>query len=200
MAAAIDFYFDFSSPYGYLASTKIDEIAAKYGRDVMWRPFLLGPVFKISGLKPLVDVPLKSDYIRRDFDRSARLFGVPFKLPANFPFGAVAASRAYYWLSDRDLATAKRFAKAVYHAAFGDGLDVTPVDTVLDIAATLGVERDALKAALEDQAAKDRLKAEVDRAIRNGVFGSPYIVVDGEPFWGSDRLWQIEKWLETGGW
>src|SRR4051794_23799459 len=102
MPAPIEFYFDFSSPYGYLASTKIEEIAASHGRHVNWRPFLLGAVFKVSGMKPLVDIPMKGDYTAHDFGRFARYLGVPFVMPANFPFAPVAASRAVYWLGDRD--------------------------------------------------------------------------------------------------
>lgn len=200
MPAPIEFYFDFSSPYGYLASSQIDALAAKHGRDVNWRPFLLGAVFKVSGTRPLVDVPMKGEYVKRDFARSARLLGVPFVMPPNFPFAAVAASRAVYWLSDRDTALAKRLAKAVYHAAFGVGGDVTAAETVADLAAPLGVARAELLAALNEPAVKERLRAEVDSTIKAGVFGSPYIVVDGEPFWGADRLAQVERWLATGGW
>lgn len=200
MPAPIQFYFDFSSPYGYLASTQIDALAAKYGRSVEWRPFLLGAVFKISGQKPLLDVPLKGAYAARDFARSARLFGVPFKMPETFPFAAVAAARAVYWLSDRDPDLSRRVAAAIYRAAFGEGRDITAPETVAEIAAPLGVARDELLAALQDPKVKDRLRAEVDAAVQNGVFGSPYIIVDGEPFWGSDRLHHVERWLQTGGW
>ena len=200
MPQPIEFYFDFSSPYGYLASTQIDPLAEKYGRTVTWKPFLLGVVFKVSGSKPLVDLPLKGDYFLRDFQRSAGFYGVPFKLPPGFPFAPIAASRAYYWLVDRDPELAKRLAKIVYHAGLGIGRDVASVDVIAELAAPLGIKADELKAALNDQAVKDRLRAEVDAAVARKVFGSPYIVVDGEPFWGSDRLEQVDKWLATGGW
>lgn len=200
MAALIDFYFDFSSPYGYFASTQIDALAARHGRTVRWRPFLLGAAFKLAGLKPLVDVPLKNDYVRRDFERTARLFGVPFRLPTPFPYAALAASRAFYWLAERDEALAHRFAKAAFHASLGEGRDITPVETVAGIVAAAGGSREAAVAALGEARVKDRLREEVEAALARGVFGSPYIVVDGEPFWGSDRLPQVERWLQTGGW
>ena len=200
MPQPIEFYFDFSSPYGYLASTQIDPLAAKYGRTVAWKPFLLGAVFKVSGSKPLVDLPLKGDYFLRDFQRSAAFYGVPFKLPPGFPFAPIAASRAYYWLVDRDPELAKRLAKVIYHAGLGIGRDMASVDVIAELAAPLGIKADELKAALNDQTVKDRLRAEVDAAVARKVFGSPYIVVDGEPFWGVDRLPQVEKWLQTGGW
>lgn len=200
MATPIDFYFDFSSPYGYLASTQIDELAAKHGRTVTWRPHLLGAVFKVTGQQPLTTIPLKGSYTERDLARSARLLNVPFKLPTKFPIGATAPSRAFYWLDERDPALAKRLARALYHAYFAEDRDISSPEVTGNVAARLGVEPAELAQALNDPGVKDRLRAEVDAAIARGVFGSPYIIVDGEPFWGSDRLDQVDKWLQTGGW
>ena len=200
MSAPIDFYFDFASPYGYFASTRIDEIAARHARQVVWRPFLLGPVFKQVGTSPLVSYPIKGKYVEHDFVRFARLLVVPFKMPANFPFGAVAASRAFYWIADQNADKAKAFARAVFRAGLGEGGDVTPVDVVLDLAGSLGIDRTGLQAALVDPAIKQRLVDEVDAAMKRGVFGSPTVIIDGEMFWGADRLDQVERWLATGGW
>jgi len=200
MATPIDFYFDFSSPYGYFASTKIDELAAKYGRTVTWRPILLGAVFKLTGQQPLPTIPLKGSYAAHDLARSARLFKVPFKLPTKFPISGTAPSRAFYWLGDKDAALARNLALALYHAYFAEDRDISNPEVTGNVAAKLGVDKAGLLEALNDPAVKERLKSEVDAAIERGVFGSPYIVVDGEPFWGSDRLDQVEKWLQTGGW
>ncbi|MBI4207506.1 MAG: 2-hydroxychromene-2-carboxylate isomerase [Betaproteobacteria bacterium] len=196
----IDFYFDFSSPYGYFASTRIDGIAAKYGREVVWRPILLGAVFKITGQQPLPTIPLKGSYAKHDLARSARLFGVPFKLPTRFPVAGQAPSRAFYWVGDKDPALARKLAQALYRAYFAEDRDISSPEVTANVAAKLGVDRGELLAALEDPAVKERLKTEVEAAIERGVFGSPYIVIDGEPFWGSDRMEQVEKWLATGGW
>jgi 2-hydroxychromene-2-carboxylate isomerase len=200
MAAPIDFYFDFSSPYGYFASVRIEEIAAKHGRSVVWRPFLLGAVFKITGQQPLPTIPLKGSYAKHDLSRTARLFGAPFKLPTRFPIAGQAPSRAYYWTADRDATQARMLAQALFRAYFAEDRDISNPEVTANVAAKLGVNRDELLHALNDQAVKERLKNEVDAAIERGVFGSPYIVVDGEPFWGSDRLDQVDRWLETGGW
>ena len=91
-------------------------------------------------------------------------------------------------------------AEALYGASFARGLDVSQAEGVLEIAAELGLDRDALAAAMQDQSVKDRLRREVEAAIGRGVFGSPYLIVDGEPFWGHDRLVEVETWLESGGW
>jgi 2-hydroxychromene-2-carboxylate isomerase len=196
MAEPIDFYFDFSSPYGYLASTEIDALAERHGRGVIWRPFVLGAAFKVTGQRALTEQPLRGDYARRDFARSARLLGVPFKMPEPFPFFALAASRACYWIEEPS--QAKALAKALYHTAFGEGRDITPVPVVAEIARGLGIE--GLEQGLEQPATKAALRDATDRALARGVFGSPFFFADGEPFWGHDRLGQLDRWLATGGW
>jgi 2-hydroxychromene-2-carboxylate isomerase len=89
MPQPIEFFFDFSSPYGYLASRKIDELGTRFGRQVVWKPILLGAVFKLTGGGPLVSIPMKGDYANHDFARFARLLGVPFKLTDPFPFSSI---------------------------------------------------------------------------------------------------------------
>ena len=200
MADPIEFYFDFSSPYGYLAAQKIDEIGAKHGRAVAWKPFLLGAVFKTTRSEPLLGIPMKGDYARIDLPRAARLMGVPYTLPSPFPFMSVAACRAFYWLADREPDRARTFAKAMFHASFGEGRDMSGAAAVLELAGGLGVDPGELGAALQGQAVKDRLRAEVDEGIDRGVCGSPFFFVDGEPFWGHDRLDHVDRWLATGGW
>lgn len=200
MGLPIDFYFDFSSPYGYFASARIDEIAERHGRRVTWHPILLGAVFKLTGQRPLPSIPLKGSYTNHDLARSARLIGVPFKLPTKFPIAGQAPSRAYYWIADRDAAVGRSLAQALYRAYFAEDRDISNPEVTANVAAKLGIPREDLLQALNEPAVKERLKSEVDAAIERGVFGSPYVVIDGEPFWGADRLDQAEKWLATGGW
>ena len=200
MADPMDFYFDFSSPYGYFAAAKIDALAAKHGRSVNWRPILLGAVFKMNGQQPLTTIPLKGSYAQHDMLRSARWFEVPFKIPAKFPLNTVAPCRAYYWVYDQDAALARQFALALYRAYFAEDRDISNPEVTGNVAAKLGIDKTALAAALNDAAVKERTRNEVDAAIERGVFGSPYIVIDGEPFWGADRLDQAERWLAKGKW
>jgi 2-hydroxychromene-2-carboxylate isomerase len=196
----LDFYFDFSSPYAYFASTRIEALAARHGATVNWRPYLMGAVFKVTGIQPIVDYPLKGDYARRDLDRSARRLGIAFGLPAQFPFGTVTACRAFYSLVDKDRAGAVRLAHALFQAAFTKGRDICPVEQVSAIAASVGFDREAVARGIQDPAVKERLKREVDAAIARGVFGSPMFFVGDEPFWGNDRLDEVEEWLARGGW
>ena len=200
MAKPVDFYFDFSSPYGYFASCKIDALAAKHGRETIWRPFLLGVAFKATGGAPLPSIPIKGQYHLRDMLRTAKYLGVSYRHPSVFPIASVSACRAFYWMDAKDPKRAKELAKALYAAYFIDNVDISGAESVVAVAAKSGLNADEVRSGIGDQATKDRTKVEVDKAISLGAFGSPYIVVDGEPFWGSDRLEQIDKWLATGGW
>jgi 2-hydroxychromene-2-carboxylate isomerase len=199
--APIDFYFDFSSPYGYLASEKIEPLAAKHGRTVRWHPILLGVVFKQTGAQPLTMVPLKGPYVRRDFARTAKFHGIDrFRLPSTFPIASQAPARIVLWLMQSDAALAAPTLHALYRAFFADDIDISKPENAVAVAARCGADAAGARAAIDDPAIKDALRRENEQAIAAGVFGSPFTIVDGEPFWGVDRLDQVDRWLATGGW
>lgn len=200
LGAPIEFYFDFSSPYGYLASERIDAIGAEFGREVLWRPVLLGVIFKTTGQSPLVGQTLRGPYHERDMRRSARKHGIEFALPDSFPFSSIYACRIFYWLDARDRAAAKAYAHAVYRAAFARNRAVAEPTDAIAVAVECGHDEGAVKAGMQEPAVKERLRDETLAAMHKGVFGSPFILVDGEPFWGSDRLAEVREWLQTGGW
>jgi 2-hydroxychromene-2-carboxylate isomerase len=197
----IEFYFDLISPYGYFASTRIEALASKYGRSVDWKPVLLGvTVMKIMGLRPLMQTPLKRDYLRHDKPRMARLLGVPFREHSLADVNSLAALRAFLWLKARDPALAVRFAKRIYARLWTESQDITDAMVVVEEAAKLGADGQALAAELESAGAKQSLKDAVDAAVAKGVFGVPTFIVDGESIWGVDRLWMLEHWLRHGTW
>ncbi|HEX4986929.1 MAG TPA: 2-hydroxychromene-2-carboxylate isomerase [Burkholderiales bacterium] len=200
MPDPIRFYYDFASPYGYMAATRISALAAKHGRAVEWKPILLGAVFKVTGGVPLPMAPLKGDYARRDMERSARLAKIPFKVPSKFPIAAQSPSRVIYSLESEGPVRQEQVTLALYRAYMVDDRDISSPEISADVAATVGMDRQKVLDLIADPAMKEKLRAETDAAIQRGVFGSPYVVVDGEPFWGFDRLEQIDRWLQTGGW
>ncbi|MBA5640155.1 2-hydroxychromene-2-carboxylate isomerase [Duganella sp. LX20W] len=196
MSTDIDFYFDFVSPYAYLAANRIERLAAAHGRKVRWKPVLMTVLSKAAGTQLLPFLPMKWRYIQHDVARSARLAGIPFRWPACFPKLLLAPGRAMTWLAAThgdDLAAA--FAHTCFSAFFGDGIDIEDKEVLAGIAAGLGVERDALLAALEDEAVKAAFKQGSEDAIAKGVFGVPFMIADGEPYWGFDRLVQLEQAL-----
>jgi 2-hydroxychromene-2-carboxylate isomerase len=200
MASPIEFYFDFSSPYGYFAAQKIDDLAAAHGREVLWRPYLLGVAFKSTGMAPLLSIPIKGDYTRRDVARTARLLAIPYREPSRLPIVTLTPARAFYWAEAQDGRQARRLARSLFRALYVDDIDISDTENTLDECERCGFDRQAARLGIGAQATKDRLREEVDRGLARGVFGSPYIIVDGEPFWGSDRLDHVERWLSTGGW
>ena len=194
----IEFYFDFSSPYSYLAAEAVEALAAKYKRSVDYTPMLLGVAFKTSGMAPLTEIPLKGDYSRRDFARSARFAGVPFNMPSPFPVSTVTAARALLWLKKAHPTRVRDFVHALLRAYFVEGRNIGEAPVVAQVADEIGLDAAEMAVAVQDPAIKDQLKRDVDAAIARGVFGSPFIFVDGEPFWGNDRLPQVERWLAHG--
>ena len=201
MNKTIDFYFDFSSPYGYLGSEKIEALAAKHGRSVDWHPILLGVVFKETGAIPLTQVPIKGDYSRRDFPRSAKFHGVEgFRMPSRFPIPTQAPARIVLWSKMHEPSHVSAVVHALYRAFFNEDIDISDPDAAAKAAAGAGVDAAAARGCVDDPAVKDALKAENESALKLGVFGSPFTIVDGEPFWGVDRFDQVDRWLGTGGW
>ena len=200
MPDPIEFYFDFSSPYGYLASERIDAIAARHGREATWRPYLMGVAMKVTGSAPVVNRPMLGAYSRRDMERSARRLQVPFRFPEPFPIATIAACRAVYWMERADVNAAKSLAQALYRAYFADGRNISEPDVVADVAAASGTDRGALLTGVQEPVIKERLKEVTNDAVERGIFGSPFFMVDGEPFWGHDRMDEVDRWLESGGW
>lgn len=199
MSSVLDFYFDFSSPYGYFAAMRIEALAQKHGRSVNWHPVLLGAIFKTTGAIPLPMVPIKGSYALHDMERSARLHGIAFTRPEPFPIATQLAARAMLWTKEQHgESKAVEFSKRAYLAYFADGRDITQAGSISAIASALDIDPLALLEGAGSPAIKDALKAEVDAAMARGVFGAPFMIVDEEPFWGFDRFAQLEVFLKDG--
>ena len=196
MTAPLEFWFDFSSPYGYLAAQRIEALAARHGRGVDWRPMLLGVVFKATGAAPLTEVPIKGPYSKRDFQRSARFHGIDeFRMPSRFPIPTQAAGRILLWAKSRDASSAAGVARALLRAYWVDDRDISDPDVAAAAAGAAGLDVAAARAAVDDPVWKDALKREVAIGVERGVFGSPFVFADDEPFWGLDRFDQLDWFL-----
>ena len=197
-ATPIDFYIDFSSPYSYVASEWIEATAARHGRTVSWKAILLGVTFAAAELKPPVAHPIKREYSLRDFERTARYAGVPLKMPEVFSIPTQNAARLFWWLQSQSPFTASQWARHCLRAYFARGVNLSNTEALQRLAVEFGLDASAAEAIWGDAEWKLKLKTENDAAIAAGVFGAPFFVVDGEPFWGNDRRPQIERWLEKG--
>ena len=197
----IEFWFDFASGYAYFAALEIEALAERHGRSVLWRPFTLGAAFKITGAQGLSRTPLKGEYARRDWQRLARLKGVVFELPERHPKVGLAAIRAFYHIDRIDPPAAARLAEHIITGYFQAGLDTDDPHAIAQAASQLpGLDRQSVLAGINDPEVKAIARQHGEAVVARGVFGSPWIFVDGEPFWGSDRLTMVEQWLATGPW
>jgi len=200
MSKTIEFWFDFVSPYAYIASQSIEALAAKYGRTVEWKPILLGQVFKSTGSGPLtMRPPMMTSYYKNDFVRSARYAGVPFVLPEVFPIGTQNTARVCLWLQETAPERVGDFVRGVMRAYFSGPAAINDLAWLSNFVTSLGLDGTQVADECSDADRKERLKQACEAAVTQGIFGAPWIVVDGESFWGNDRLPQVEKWLATGG-
>ena len=199
MKSPLHFYFDFSSPYSYIANEWVDALAARHGRSVQRHAMLLGATIQAAELKSPVSYPLKGAYSVRDFARSARFEGLPYALPEVFPIPTQNAARIFWWLAEtRGEHAAAAWARAGLRALFVHGVALNEAAALKTLAVENGIAPDEAEAVWNDPAWKARLKRENDEAIAAGIFGAPFFVVDGEPFWGNDRKPHIERWLANG--
>jgi 2-hydroxychromene-2-carboxylate isomerase len=196
----LEFWFDLSSPYAYFAALEIDALGERRGREVAWRPFLLGVSYQTTGMKPLSEQPMRGAYAAKDWDRLARLNGRTFVPPARFPMRTQGAARMVYAVAADDPRAAKAFARRLLTSAFEAGRQIDEADVAAGVGAELGLDRDRLLAAASDPVWKAVLRARCAEAVGKGVFGSPFVIADGEPFWGADRLPLVDLWLQRGGW
>jgi 2-hydroxychromene-2-carboxylate isomerase len=194
----VSFFFDFSSPFAYLASTRIEAVAARHGAVVRYRPFLLGALFKAIGTPnvPLFAMPLaKQRHGILDMLRWADHFGVPFRFPTRFPMNTIKPLRMVLELPDE---RRPALIHPVFRAYWGEDRDIGDDATLLDLAAGAGLDGPALIAGAKEDAVKALLKTATDDAVRLGLCGAPSFLVGDLLFWGQDRLMFVEKALE--GW
>ena len=196
MNKPVEFFFDFISPFGWFAAERIGGIARAHGRNVAWKPLLLGVTVKQAmGLPAVLQTPLKGSYLLHDAERCARLYGLPWRPPTPITFSSVAAERAVVWAVTRGDPDVEALVLGLYRCAWAEAGDISTPDTVADAAASIGFDRAALRAGIKCPETKAGLQSTVADAVARGYFGSPFIVVDGEPFWGADRLPMVERWL-----
>lgn len=185
---SLDFFYDFSSPYSYLAATQMQALGERTGAAVRWRPMVLGAVFKANGAAPPIMAPNKARWQRDDLERWARHYGVPMRLSSHFPVNAIKAMR----LALVDETRVAAVSLAAFRAMWVDDRDLGDDAVVRALAVECGLDGEAAMAAIEEPRVKDQLRANTAEAIGCGAFGAPAFLVGGELFWGNDRLHFVE--------
>jgi 2-hydroxychromene-2-carboxylate isomerase len=186
--ARVEFWYEFASTYSYPAAARIERQANAAGVEVAWRPFLLGPIFQRQGWNdsPFNLYPAKGRYMWRDLERICAREGLPFARPSRFPRNGLMAARiaaaADPWCAE--------FTRRVYHANFAEDREISEPAVLAAILDAIGEPSANVLAHAQSDEAKQRLRAQTDAAAAIGIFGAPSFVVDGELFWGNDRLEQ----------
>jgi 2-hydroxychromene-2-carboxylate isomerase len=186
----IEFFFDCSSPWTYLAFHNIQPLAKELGEEINWRPILVGGIF--NTVNPSVyaqrekPVPLKARYMLKDLHDWARSAGLAIKMPPTvFPVNSVKVMRGCIWLA-KDMVP---FARAVFESYWGEDKDISQDAVLTEICSKVGIDRQKFLAGISDPAIKDQLKANTEEVMARGGFGSPTIFVDKtDMYFGNDRL------------
>ena len=191
--ATLEFFYDFVSPYSYLASTRVEGLVARTGATLRWRPFLLGGVLKATGNRAPIEVAAKGRHMLTDLERWSRRLGVPLHFPAPFPFASILALRAAF--AAEAAGQLVPYTHAVYRAAWADGRDIANPEVLAAVASEAGLDGAALVAAAPQH--KDALMKQTQEAIDRGAFGAPACFVGDELFIGNDRLDFVEEALSA---
>ena len=189
MSQTVEFFWEPGSPNTYLAATQVEKDAAANGGKVVWKPFLLGKVFEARGMKMPASIPAKASYMFKDLARWAQMYQVPVTMPKVFPISSLIASRVA--IAASQLGHEATAAKAILHAYWGDGLDISQPEVLISTLNKVGLDATEIMARTQEQSVKDQLKENTEEALKRGVFGAPTMFIGDAMFWGNDRLEQV---------
>lgn len=189
----VTFYFDYISPYAYLAWKAIRGLCERNGRSVEAVPILFAALLNAHGQKGPAEIPPKRLYTFKHVFRQAALLGLPLMPPPSHPFNPLTALRASSLLDEPQRSA---LIDALYDAAWGGGGGVETAGKVAAVASRVGLDGPALIEAAGSPEAKDRVRQQTDRALEAGVFGVPTVIADGELFWGHDALPHVDLFLQ----
>jgi 2-hydroxychromene-2-carboxylate isomerase len=194
----VQFWFEFASTYSYVAAMRIEAQAHERGIPLAWKPFLLGALFNRQGWNdsPFNLYPARGRYMWRDIERQCAKHGIPFRKPTKFPRNSLLAARLACVAEGRPWMT--EFVRAVFRANFADDRDISDPAVMADALRRAGQERpEEILTAATTPENKERLRRETDIAWEMGAFGAPTLIVDGELFWGNDRIEEAFDWYEA---
>ena len=188
MSKTVEFFFDLGSPATYLAYTQLPNICAQTGSQLVYKPMLLGGVFKATGNASPAMIPAKGRYMFKDLDRYAQRYDVPLKFNPHFPINTLMLMRAVTGMQVRHPERFQAFIDCLFSALWVEGRNLDDPATVAAVLTENGFEPNAVLALTADERIKNVLKENTEQAVQRGVFGAPSMFVGDELFFGQDRL------------
>jgi 2-hydroxychromene-2-carboxylate isomerase len=186
MTKSVEFFYDYASPFSYLADCRLPAIAARRGAEIVYRPAILGVLIVESGNQPPPTVPAKMKYMNADMRRWATKLDVPFVPNPAFPVRSITLMRAA--LIAQDTRVFPRFHAAMWRAMWNDAANLADPAVLTDVLTRAGLDAETIMRGTQDDRVKARLKANCDEALARGAFGLPTFFVGDEMFFGNDRL------------
>jgi 2-hydroxychromene-2-carboxylate isomerase len=190
MARQVEFYFDYGSPFSYLADTQLPAIAERTGAKIVYQPILLGAIFKATGNASPITVPLKGKYMGTDLQRWAQHYGVPIKMNPNFPFNTIRLMRGA--IAADMQGRFSEYHRRMFRAVWVEERNLGKEEVLQEILIAAAIE----PTSIDGEEIKNRLRANTDDAVARSAFGAPTFFVNGELFWGNDRLEFVEAALK----
>lgn len=195
MSRQVEFYFDFGSPYSYLAYKELPRVAQRTGAQIVWRPILLGGVFKATGNHSPAEIPAKGRWSKTDTARWSRRYGASLQQNPHFPVNTLALMRAAVGFQLQDEAAFHRYVEAIFAAMWEQQRNLNDPAEIGAVLTAAGFDARQVLGMIDAPAVKDALKQATEAAVARGVFGVPSFFVGDELFWGNDRLLFVEEAL-----
>lgn len=194
MAKKVEFYYDFSSPYTYIASCRIEKICEENGADLEWKPFLLGGLFNEVGITPAKEIGNKFAYVQKDTRDCAKYYGIDFTFPELFPLNSVRTMRGAFAAAEKGVLP--EYNHEIFRLYWTEGKDLSKEDVLAEAVAGVGLDPEWFLSRIAEQEIKDVLREETSIAAERGVFGAPTIFIGDKMFWGNDRLSFVDAYLK----
>ena len=192
----IEFYFDLGSPYSYIGFYQLQKIAAQYQAEIIYKPMLLGAVFKSTGNSSPIMVPAKAQYAMIDLRRWSKLWDIPLKMNPHFPINTLYIMRLVTAVQLFEPEKFQTVLTGLFNAMFRQPRNLNDQTELLQVTTALGLSEKQVKAWLEDEKVKSELKVVTEEAIERGIFGAPSFFVKDELYWGVDHLHFVENALQ----
>ena len=193
MASRMEFFFDYGSPFSHLADTQLGGLAARTGAEIIYRPFLLGGVFKETGNASPITIEPKRNYMAVELDRWAKRYGVPPLRNDHFPINTMRLMRGA--VAAQHVGVFPAYHRTMFGAFWARGINLGDAAVIREVLEQAGVDAGRIIAMTDEAAVKDELRRNTEDAVRRGAFGAPTFFVGGEMFFGNDRLEFVEQAL-----